>query len=124
MARAIARAIVVVRACRTWKGDGRSGRHVRVRIFYIFFSSAEVVAPIGTVVGTVISTVVSTVIRTVISPADFFTFHRKTEAGQARIQNPSTAPENARLSNLFGHVRSCSTPIEIVHAGWAGHFAK
>ena len=98
MARAIARAIVVVRACRTWKGDGRSGRHVRVRIFYIFFSSAEVVAPIGTVVGTVISTV--------ISPADFFTFHRKTEAGQARIQNPSTAPENARLSNLFGHVRS------------------
>ena len=110
MARAIARAIVVVRACRTWKGDGRSGRHVRVRIFYIFFSSAEVVAPIGTVVGTVvgtvISTVISTVIRTVISPADFFTFHRKTEAGQARIQNPSTAPENARLSNLFGHVRS------------------
>ena len=102
MARAIARAIVVVRACRTWKGDGRSGRHVRVRIFYIFFSSAEVVAPIGTVVGTVIRTV----IRTVISTADFFTFHRKTEAGQARIQNPSTAPENARLSNLFGHVRS------------------
>ena len=110
MARAIARAIVVVRACRTWKGDGRSGRHVRVRIFYIFFSSAEVVAPIGTVISTVIRTVISTVIRTVIrtviSPADFFTFHRKTEAGQARIQNPSTAPENARLSNLFGHVRS------------------